>query len=314
LTNPNNPPTPEAPEVPEAQETPETPETSPQARCCEAATGSAAKTPDNGVLNLCGVSFSYEPAHPVVRGVTATLKAGRVAAVIGPNAAGKTTLVKLMLGELSPQHGEVRLGGHSVAVMGPTTRACQMAYIPQHGGVQFAFTVRQIVEMGRFACGDTAGTREAIAQCDLAQVADRPFAQLSGGQQQRVLVARAIAQLHGDGKILLADEPASNMDLQHQLHLMQMLRNLASKGVAVLIVLHDLNLAARYADDVWLMHGGELVAAGPWSDVIRPSLLEQVYDVKLTVVARTQDDRPVLVMDEAGIMQMPKQGATGTES
>ncbi|MCC6679508.1 MAG: ATP-binding cassette domain-containing protein [Phycisphaeraceae bacterium] len=235
--------------------------------------------------------------------MSAELTPGRVTAVIGPNAAGKTTLVKLLLGELRPQSGQVLLNGHDVAAMSEPARARRIAYIPQRGGVQFAFTVRQVVAMGRFVFGDQRGVVEAIERCDLIDVADQPFAQLSGGQQQRVLAARAMAQLRGtaDGpsaRGLLADEPTSGMDLRHQLRMMKLLREMAGEGVAVLVVLHDLNLAARYADDVWLMHEGRLVSAGPWSAVLEPRLLEPVYGVGLKVVGHSREGRPVLAMEQ----------------
>jgi len=260
--------------------------------------------PDNAAIRLRAATFGYTPGRAAVRDFTAALEPGRVTAVIGPNAAGKTTLVKLMLGQLRPQSGEVTLGGRAVSAMSEPARARRIAYVPQRGGAAFAFTVRQVVAMGRFAHGDRHGIDEAIAWCDLDGVADRAFVELSGGQQQRVVLARAMAQLAGvaDG-VLLADEPASAMDLRHQLRAMRLLRELATaRGAAVLMVMHDLNLAARFADGLWLLHEGALAAAGAAGDVLTPAVLEPVYGVSVRVVGASRDGRPVLVTEEAATL------------
>lgn len=249
-------------------------------------------------MTLRSATFGYAPGEPVVRALSATLESGRVTAVIGPNAAGKTTLVKLMLGQLAPESGEVLLGDEPVSKLSERARARRIAYVPQRGGAAFAFTVRQVVAMGRFVHGDESGVEEAIARCELGAIVDRPFVALSGGQQQRVVLARAVAQLHGEGRVLLADEPASAMDLRHQVQTMKLMRELAGRGVGVLAVMHDLNLAARYADVVWLMQDGALAACGPWSDVLMPGVLEPVYGVSVRVVGETRGGRPVLATDE----------------
>lgn len=244
------------------------------------------------VAAVRGLEFGYEPGVPVIRSVTAALRRGRVCALIGPNASGKSTLLKLMLGQLTPWAGDVELAGRSVSSMGHHRRASLMSYVPQKGGVSFAFTVRQVVAMGRYASGErgTRGLRgdavgRAMTVCDLDGLGDRVFAHLSGGQQQRVLLARAVAQAEGSGAVMLLDEPASGMDLRHVHQTMRLLRRLArggegGTGLGVLVVLHDVNLAARYADDVWLMDNGELVAAGPCREVMRPELLGPVYGVR----------------------------------
>ncbi len=240
------------------------------------------------VLGLRGVSFSYEPGVPVIRSVTAGLRPGRVCALIGPNAAGKTTLLKLMLGQLDPGGGKAHLAGREVSDWPTMQRAGLVSYVPQQGGVSFAYTVQQVVAMGRYARADPKNAvAEALETCDLTDVRGRVFAELSGGQQQRVLLARAVAQSAGSGRAMLLDEPASGMDLWHVYQTMMLLKKLArgggeGDGLAVLVVLHDVNLAARYADDVWLMDEGRLAAAGPWDQVLRAELLEEVYGVRFT--------------------------------
>lgn len=247
------------------------------------------------VATVRGVEFGYEPGVPVIRSVSAELQRGRVCALIGPNASGKSTLLKLMLGQLTPRAGDVALVGRPVSAMSHHQRAALMSYVPQKGGVSFAFTVRQVVAMGRYASQERGirgirgirgdAVERAMSVCDLAGLGERVFAHLSGGQQQRVLLARAVAQSAGTGAVMLLDEPASGMDLRHVHQTMRLLRRLArggadAAGPGVLVVLHDVNLAARYADDVWLMDDGELVAAGPCHEVMRPELLGPVYGVR----------------------------------
>ncbi|MEX0886988.1 MAG: ABC transporter ATP-binding protein, partial [Phycisphaeraceae bacterium] len=146
-------------------------------------------------LSLEGVTFGYRRGEPVVCDVTARLAPGRLCCLIGPNAAGKTTLVRLMLGQLGPRAGTIHLDGERVDRMGPRARARRLSYVPQRGSVQFAFTVREVVAMGRYAAGpNDAAVAAAIEQCDLAGLEQAVFAELSGGQQQLVLIARALAQ------------------------------------------------------------------------------------------------------------------------
>lgn len=317
------------------------PATEPSTREDESA---ALKVADDGaVVQVGGVSFGYEPGVPVIRSVTAGLFPGRVCALIGPNAAGKSTLLKLMLGQLEPDGGEVSLSGRPVASLPATHRAGLISYVPQQGAVSFAFTVQQVVAMGRYARGDGGeAVARALEVCDLMGVRDRVFAELSGGQQQRVLLARAVAQSVGAGRVMLLDEPASGMDLWHVHQTMRLLTRLAHEDyeggidggadgasgalgagdrLGVLVVMHDVNLAARYADDVWLMDGGRLVKAGPWHEVLRPEVLEPVYGVRFTPMRRPgaddggegrpgipgtgkiDGDRPVFWIDPAGTIE-----------
>lgn len=256
--------------------------------------------PASAALALEGVTFGYEPGQVVVNDVSATLAPGRLCCLIGPNAAGKSTLLKLMLGQLAPWSGALTLGGEPIAAMPPRVRARRVSYVPQRGGVGFAYTVRQVVEMGRFAAGSDAGAVDAaLAACALERFQSRVFAHLSGGQQQRVLIARAMAQSHGGGELMLLDEPGSSLDLWHVHHLMQLLRKQAARGLAVLVVLHDLNLAARYADEVWLMDQSRLVAAGRWDAVLTPAVLEPVYRVSLEPLGGGPSERPVFRVEPA---------------
>lgn len=253
---------------------------------------------DEAVLSMRGVSFGYHRDHLVLRDVSATLRPGRVCALLGPNAAGKSTLMKLALGLVTASSGTIEIAGESIAHMGEAKRATLVSYVPQRGGSGFTYSVREVVSMGRYALPrDEAAVDRAIAECDLAHLAGEVFAELSIGQQQRVLLARAIAQSMPSGRLMLLDEPGSAMDLRHAHAMMALLKAQTARGLAVLVVVHDLNLAARYADEIWLMHEGRIIASGAWRDVLTPGILEPVYRMKISHVTAGDSDRPTLVAE-----------------
>lgn len=249
----------------------------------------------NPILLLRQVKFGYDPGAVVVDGFSAALRPGRVTTLVGPNAAGKTTLLRLILGLARPWSGSIEFDGVDVFGMSAKLRARRMSYVPQRPGVRFAFTVRQVVAMGGHAAGAdrTQQIDQAIEEAGLEGLSGRVFAELSGGQQQRVLLARAQVQSAEGGRVMLLDEPGSHLDLHHRHATMRRLRELAGRGLAVLVVLHDLDLAARYADDAWLMDGGKLVAAGTWDQVLTPELLCPVYRMDIERIA-IDGARPLL--------------------
>lgn len=234
------------------------------------------------IMRLEGVRFAYHDRCYVVDEVTTAVRPGELHALLGPNASGKSTLIRLMLGQLRPAAGRITLGDRPVHRLPARRRAGAIAYVPQRSTVAFSFTVREVVEMGRHALPrDDEAVGEAIELCELTPLADRPYAELSVGQQQRVLVARAIAQAAGAGRLILADEPTSAMDLSHLHRSLHELRQLAGAGLGVVAALQDLNLAARYADHIWLLDQGRLVADGRWDQVLTPAVLEPVYGVSI---------------------------------
>jgi len=245
---------------------------------------------DHRVMRLHEVSFAFRGGPNVVEGVSGEVFAGQFHALIGPNAAGKSTLLRLMLGQLAPGAGRVELEGRRVGAYRARRRAALLSYVPQRSSMDFAFSVRQVIAMGRYALPpDPMAVERAVEACDLRSVVDRPFNALSVGQQQRVLLARALAQSQGGGRVMLLDEPTSAMDLAHMHEVMGLLRGMADEGLAVVTIVHDLNLAARYADAAWLLDRGRLVAAGHWADVLTPEVLEPVYGVKLDALDRMVD-------------------------
>lgn len=252
------------------------------------------------MLAVDRVRFGFQPDRPVVRDCSAQLQAGKVTALIGPNAAGKTTLMRLMLGLLKPDAGMVTLAGEPVSEISARRRAARVSYVPQRPSVRFAFTVGEVIAMGSYPQGLTTKAQHSadamLERCGLASLSKRVFAELSGGQQQRVLLARARLQSEADGLAMLLDEPGSHLDLRFRHAMMDELVQLAESGLAVLIVLHDLDLAVGYADQVWLMDQGELVAKGDWQDVLTPTTLEPVYGLSLRLI-ESGARRPILAVD-----------------
>jgi iron complex transport system ATP-binding protein len=248
------------------------------------------------------ISFSFAPGKPVLSEVSCVLEAGKVTAILGPNGAGKTTLLRVLAGLISPAAGEVRLGDRLLAAVPVRERARLVAYGPQHSSVAFAYTVRAVVHMGRYAVGEDAKeVEEAMRVMEIADRAEEPFEHLSAGQKQRVTLARVLAQLGVKtpaaaraGQVLLADEPCSAMDPRHALHAMGVVRGLAREGLAVGMVLHDLNLISAFADRVIALGSeGKVVAEGLCRDTLSSELLERIFGVEFVrMSAPTSAGRP----------------------
>ena len=229
------------------------------------------------------------PGGRGVEGVDLAVGAGELVGVLGPNGAGKSTLVRLLSGVLAPERGEVRLGGDPLASLAPRERARRLAVVPQEPAIELPFTALELVLLGRhphlagFAFEselDLERARAALGRTGVETLADRDVATLSSGERQRVILARALAQ---EAPVLLADEPASFLDLRHQVETFDLLRDLADAGRAVLVVLHDLNLAAEYCDRVVLLREGQVFAAGRAETTLTYANLTRVYDTEVYV-------------------------------
>lgn len=245
-------------------------------------------------LEVRGVSHRYPRSGWVLREISVQARPGRITALIGPNASGKSTLLRCAIGSLKPSRGSVRLHGTNVHRMRPSRVAQAIAYVPQRSHVAADFTVRQIVDLGRYALApDDAKVDAALRRLELEDLAERRYHELSVGQQQRVTLARAMAQLAPDGH-LIADEPTSAMDLRHVHDTMGLLRELADGGATVLVAMHDLTAAATCADDVWLLDDGRLKAAGVVSEVMDVAKLELVFNTMFERV-QLRSGRSVLV-------------------
>ena len=204
----------------------------------------------------------------LVSDVNLSLTAGRVLAVVGPNGAGKSTLLHLLAGDLACHEGSILLAGQSLRTYSPIQLARLRAVMSQHTVIRLAFQVEQVVGMGRYPhstrrdvspADDRRIVQEALIRTQMEPFRERPYPTLSGGEASRALLARAMAQ---ETAVVLLDEPTAGLDIRHQELVMGITRRLAATGKAVLVVLHDLNLAAAYADEIAILHHGRLVIPG----------------------------------------------------
>lgn len=250
-------------------------------------------------VRAAGLRFSYG-SRPVLRGVDLDeIAPGEVAAVIGPNAAGKSTLFKCLAGLLRPE-GEIRLAGRTVAARRWREEERRLvSYLPQEYPSTATLTVFEAVLLGRQQRGawvvseeDLARVSAVLERLGLSDLALRYLNELSGGQRQMVAVAQALAR---DPRVLLLDEPTSSLDLHRQLELLSVVREIArEQRVTVLVALHDLNLAARYADRLIVLHDGVVEAAGPPAVVLTAELIRRVYGVEARVTLDV-DSAPCVV-------------------
>lgn len=237
----------------------------------------------------------------VVDGVSLSVRPGELVALVGPNGCGKSTLLSVLSGVRKPRCGTVMVDGHDVAHTSHRDMARRRAMVTQHHRVDTPFTVGEVVEMGRFpwlrtprAADSPRLIADAISRCDLDEIVTRPFPQLSGGQQARVSLARAIAQ---DTPVMMLDEPTAALDIRHQEQVLDILREHRDSGAAILLVVHDLTLAAAYADRVAVMKDGALIAFGPTREVMTSDMLSATYD------------HPVDILEHDGrLIIMPKRG------
>ena len=231
-------------------------------------------------------------------GVSLRVDAGEVLGLIGPNAAGKSTLARIACGLLRPSAGSVRLRGDDAFALPRRERARRVAFLSQDEPADLPFTAREVALMGRAphlglwaleAPGDRALAESALAEADALDLADRPVTQLSGGERQRVFLARAFAQ---DAALLVLDEPTASLDLGHQVSLVNALRRRENGGA--LLVLHDLALAGVACDRLVLLRAGRMLAEGPSLEVLRPEVLGAAYGTEVHVVPDPATGQPLV--------------------
>ncbi|RVW04347.1 heme ABC transporter ATP-binding protein [Rhodococcus xishaensis] len=237
---------------------------------------------ERGTVTMRAADIRVERGgRAVLDGVSLTVHAGEVLALVGPNGAGKSTLLAALSGDQPVASGAVELDGRPLAHWSPGEMARRRAVLPQQHTVGFSFTARQVVRMGRSpwhrtirATDDERRIDECLNMCDVRHLADRPFSVLSGGERARVALARVLAQ---STETVLLDEPTAALDLGHQEAVMQIVRERAGEGAAVVVVVHDLGLAAAYADRICVLDDGRSAADGPPADVLTEGLLSDVY-------------------------------------
>ena len=235
------------------------------------------------MISAQDVTFAYD-GTPVLAGVGLDARDGSVVGLIGPNGSGKTTLLRMLYTALSPHSGAVLLDGESVAALGGRETARRIAVVAQENPPELPISVAEMVLLGRsphrssfqsYTGRDHEIAAMALRRVGMRSFAERAFVMLSGGEKQRVLIARALAQEAGH---LLLDEPTNHLDIHYQHEVLTLVRAL---GVTTVVVLHDLNLAARYCDHLVLLDRGAVAHAGPTAEVLRPEVLEPVYHVSV---------------------------------
>lgn len=240
-------------------------------------------------------------ARAAVDGVSLDAPRGAITAIVGPNGSGKSTLVRALLGRLAPERGTIALDGAPLASLSRLEAARRVALVPQREEPAFPLVVRDFIALGRYAhggvwSGETPGDRAAIAaaaqRAGVEAFLERRTIELSGGEWQRVRIARALAQ---GGDALVLDEPTAFLDIAHEMAVFELLDALAREGRAVLLVSHQLNLVARFATRIALLHAGTLAAFGAPDDVMRGDLLERVYEWPVVVSRDPAVGAPVLV-------------------
>jgi iron complex transport system ATP-binding protein len=252
-------------------------------------------------LELRDVHYRYPGAgHDALDGVSLSVGPGQFHAVLGPNGSGKTTLVRVALGAVAPGAGTAQIGDKPAQQWSREALARVVAVVPQREDNLFPQRVRETVLLGRYPhlslwgaerAEDHAAVDRALAACDAIGLADRWVWSLSGGEYQRVRIARALAQ---EPRLLVLDEPGISLDLHHEMTLFELVRGLVDdRGLGVLMITHDLNLAARYADTILLLENGRPAASGEPAAVLTRETVERVFS--WPVLVQTHDGRPQMI-------------------
>ncbi|MFF3754102.1 heme ABC transporter ATP-binding protein [Streptomyces sp. NPDC002018] len=240
----------------------------------------------------------------VLAGVGLAARAGEVLALVGPNGAGKSSLLAALAADLRPDRGEVRIDGRPAHAWSAPELALRRAVLPQAAALAFPFPVEEVVRMGRAPWAgtpledeDESAVAAAMAATEVTEFARRPFSALSGGERARVALARVLAQR---APLLLLDEPTAALDLRHQELVLRVCRERAAAGDAVVVVLHDLGLAAAHADRAAVLHDGVVAAEGPPAEVFRDGLLSRVYRQRVEVFPHPRTGVPLVVPKRPG--------------
>jgi iron complex transport system ATP-binding protein len=255
------------------------------------------------MLKIQNLSVSYG-ARAVLKNINLEVKKGETLALLGPNGSGKSTLLRTISGLLPAAHGAVHLADQALGGLSPAERARWISVVPQNASLPPAFSAWETVLLGRtpyinflghISAADEDIARWALEKVNALSLAGRLMGELSGGEQQRILLARALAQ---STPILLLDEPTTHLDLQHQMTLLELVRKLAREcDLTVVIALHDLNLAARYADRIALLVEGQIKALGTAREVLRADVIADAYRWPVQVIDHPFLDTPLILPD-----------------
>lgn len=241
------------------------------------------------VIQAINLRFGYTLNRFLLTDLNLNVQQGDFLGLIGPNGSGKTTILKLLSGFLRPASGKVLLKGQEIMSLKSRDRARILAVVPQLVITPMPYTVRQIIEMGRTArlpffaplChADHELVERSLNDMDLQSLQNHHFNELSGGERQRTIIAAALAQ---EPELLLLDEPTASLDLGHKIKLMRILKKLQKRGIAIMVISHDIELMARYCDRLTLLCNGKVLISGTASEVIQPHLIKQAYDCDVEV-------------------------------
>ncbi len=240
----------------------------------------------------------------ILHGLNFRLQAGEITVIVGPNGAGKTSLLRVLTGDIQPTHGDVSFNHKPIHQWPMLERARHMAILPQSSNLNFPFLVEEVVMLGRtpHSSGlerDHEIVQQTLELVDASYLRGRAYTYLSGGEKQRVQLARVIAQIwdaeSDTTQALILDEPTSSLDLEHQRMVLQAVRQLAARNILVIMVLHDLNLAANCADQIIMLRCGRVAASGSPLEVIEPDIIKQIFNVEVDIIPSRQTNLPVII-------------------
>ena len=251
-------------------------------------------------VSLHNVTLSRDNST-ILSDISLHLEAGNIYALLGPNGAGKSSLLKAIARELPLQAGELQFFGQDSRSWNASSLAKKLAILPQHHALNFPFSVREVVELGRYPRNTDSRQNRKVVQAvlhelDIDRLSERKYPHLSGGEKQRVQIARVLAQIwDADDYILLMDEPNDALDLEHQTQLMNCLDKLARKPALAVLALHDLNIAAQYCDRWILLDNGFLVHNGSAQNAIDRGLIDKTFKISCEILRHPKSGKPVLV-------------------
>lgn len=261
------------------------------------------------IISAQNISF-WIGQKPILHKLSFSIKPGALTVVLGKNGAGKSTFLRILSGEQKPTMGRVFLGNQDLHALPVAKLARMRGVLSQQYAMNLLFSCEEIVMMGRYphfqsqpAAVDRRIVQECMEEMQVAAFAKRSYQTLSGGEQQRVQMARVLAQLRDvssnpeapTGKLLLLDEPTSSMDCLYQQLCLSKARELSRKGYTVVVILHDLNLAAQFADQILLLKNGCMVRSGSVKEVLRPELIAHAYDMEIDILETSEYDFPILI-------------------
>ncbi len=258
---------------------------------------------DSFPLCMKDLNFYYD-SSPILKNITYNFRSNKLTVICGPNGAGKSSLLNLAAGHLRGHTGSVTLQGKNILTVPAKKRAQQMALLPQTSEAPSELQVKELVTLGRYAWRkplsplseqDEIAINDGIAATHMTEFVDRPLAELSGGQRQRAWIAMILAQ---QAPIMLLDEPTNHLDSTHANEIMKLLTKFVKEqGKTVIVILHDINLMARYADDVLLLKDGDIFRSGPFESTVTPQNMSALYDSQAYFGFISAMDRPFIMIE-----------------